>query len=348
MEDKQPKIARLGRRGFIKAGLLSGGIAVAAASQPQGPLRQGGGEEEGVNGPNSGNDDPYKTHFGLGGVGDVDLTDFDPSAYLTDFDYGQVSTLENGQTLREYTIVSVDKEIEVAPGIYFPAWTYNGQVPGPTLRATEGDRIRIHFTNAGSHPHTLHFHGIHPVDMDGVFEQIEKGQSYTYEFDAEPFGLHLYHCHTTPLKTHIHKGLYGVFIVDPPAPRPPAKELVMMMNGFDTNFDGDNEIYAVNTVGFHFMRHPIPIKKDELVRIYLVNITEFDPINSIHIHANFFDIYPTGTRLEPDGFTDTAMFCQGERAMLEFRYKFPGNFVFHAHQSEFSELGWFGTFEVTE
>ena len=332
------------RRGFLKLSAVgAAGVSGGAAL-----LQRERGLASDVPTAPQGNGDPYDSHFGLGGVGDVDLTDFDPSAYLTDFDYGQVSTLENGQTLREYTIVSVDKEIEVAPGIYFPAWTYHGQVPGPTLRATEGDRIRIHFTNAGSHPHTLHFHGIHAVNMDGVWEVIENGQSYTYEFDAEPFGLHLYHCHTTPLKTHIHKGLYGVFIVDPPAPRPPAKELVMMMNGFDTNFDGDNEIYAVNTVGFHFMRHPIPIKKDELVRIYLVNITEFDPINSIHIHANFFDIYPTGTRLEPDGFTDTAMFCQGERAILEFRYKFPGNFIFHAHQSEFSELGWFGTFEVTE
>ncbi len=334
---------KLSRRDFLMVGTIgTAGVLGAAALAKQGspaqasPARQKGGG------------DPYDSHFGLGGVGDTDLSAFDPSAYLIDFDYGQVSQLDNGQTLREYTIVSLDKEIEVAPGIYFPAWTYNGQVPGPTLRATEGDRIRIHFTNLGSHPHTLHFHGIHPVNMDGVWELVENGQSYTYEFDAEPFGLHLYHCHTTPLKAHIHKGLYGVFIVDPPTPRPPARELVMMMNGFDTNFDGDNEIYAVNTVGFHFMRHPISIKKDELVRIYLVNITEFDPINSIHIHANFFDIYRTGTRLEPDGFTDTAMFCQGERAILEFRYKFPGRFIFHAHQSEFSELGWLGVLEVTE
>ena len=333
---------KLSRRDFLMLGTIgTAGVLGAAALAKQGspaqasPARQKGGG------------DPYHSHFGLGGVGDADLSAFDPSAYLIDFDYGQVSQLDNGQTLREYTIVSLDKEIEVAPGIYFPAWTYNGQVPGPTLRATEGDRIRIHFTNLGSHPHTLHFHGIHPVNMDGVWELVENGQSYTYEFDAEPFGLHLYHCHTTPLKAHIHKGLYGVFIVDPPTPRPPARELVMMMNGFDTNFDGDNEIYAVNTVGFHFMRHPISIKKDELVRIYLVNITAFDPINSIHIHANFFDIYRTGTRLEPDGFTDTAMFCQGERAILEFRYKFPGRFLFHAHECEFSELGWLGVLDVT-
>ncbi len=67
-------------------------------------------------------------------TGEVDLSQFDPSKFLYDFDYGQVSELPDGQTLREWDMVAVDKEIEIAPGVYFPAWTYNGQVPGPTLR----------------------------------------------------------------------------------------------------------------------------------------------------------------------------------------------------------------------
>ena len=285
-------------------------------------------------------------HGGALAVGEVDTSKYDPTKYLEDFDYGQVSQLANGQILREYNIVAVDEEIEIAPGVYFPAWTYNGTVPGPTLRCTQGDRIRIHFHNAGSHPHTIHFHGIHSANMDGVVELVYSGQNFTYEFDAEPFGLHLYHCHSSPLKKHIHKGLYGVFIVDPPGGRPPAKELVMMMNGFDTNFDGDNEVYAVNTVAHHYLKHPIRFKVGELVRLYVVNITEFDPINSIHIHANFFNVYRTGTKRESDEYTDTIMMCQGERHILEFSYKFPGQFMFHAHQSEFAELGWMGLFEV--
>ena len=134
--------------------------------------------------------------------------------------------------------------------MFFPAWTYNGQVPGPTIRATEGDRVRVTFINQGSHPHTIHFHGWHPPEMDGSLpeQQVMPGGTFVYEFDAEPFGLHLYHCHAVPLKRHIHKGLYGVFIVDPRGDRrPPADELVMVMNGFDTNFDDENEVYAVNT-----------------------------------------------------------------------------------------------------
>jgi FtsP/CotA-like multicopper oxidase with cupredoxin domain len=261
---------------------------------------------------------------------------------------GQVSRLASGQVLREYDIVAVDRQIEVAPGVFFEAWTYNGQVPGPTIRCTEGDRLRIKFVNAGSHPHTIHFHGVHAANMDGVFEVVEPGQTYTYEFDAEPFGLHLYHCHSVPLKKHIHKGLYGAFIIDPKDGRPPAKELVMVMNAFDTNFDGDNEVYAVNTVGFHYQKHPIPLALNELTRIYLVNLTEFDLINSFHLHGNFFRCYRTGSRRDHYDWTDNVMLCQGERAVLEFTFKFPGKFMFHAHQSEFAELGWMGIFDVKE
>jgi FtsP/CotA-like multicopper oxidase with cupredoxin domain len=99
---------------------------------------------------------------------------------MTNFDYGTVSTLPDGRTLREYKLVASDKEIEVAPGVKFAAWTYNDQVPGPTLRCTEGDRLRIHFINGGSHPHTIHFHGIHAANMDGVFEQVAPGAEFTY------------------------------------------------------------------------------------------------------------------------------------------------------------------------
>ncbi|MGH8621560.1 MAG: multicopper oxidase domain-containing protein, partial [Burkholderiales bacterium] len=113
----------------------------------------------------------------------------------------------------------------------------------------------MHFTNGGSHPHSIHFHGVHPAEMDSI-EPVPIGQSFTYEFDAEPFGLHLYHCHAVPLKRHIHKGLYGTFIVDPRGGRAAADELVMVMNAFDTNFDGDNEVYAVNTVAHHHMHSP--------------------------------------------------------------------------------------------
>ena len=282
----------------------------------------------------------------MGAGGEVDRSVFDASAFLKSFDYGRATTLPNGQVQREYDITAIDREIEVAPGVYFPAWTYNGTVPGPTIRCTEGDRLKVNFTNAGTHPHTIHFHGIHAADMDGVFEVVEPGGTYVYEFDAAPMGLHLYHCHSIPLKRHIHKGLYGAFVIDPKHGRPQANEMVLMMNAFDTNFDGENEVYAVNTVGFHYQKHPIEIRQGELARVYLVNITEFDLVNSFHLHGNFFRLYRTGTDLERHEWTDTVMLCQGERAVLEFTYDLPGRYMFHAHQSEFAELGWMGTFDV--
>jgi FtsP/CotA-like multicopper oxidase with cupredoxin domain len=283
---------------------------------------------------------------------DHERNGFHPSALLRDFDEGTTRRLASGRVLREWELVAVEKEIEVAPGVAFAAWTYNGRVPGPALRAREGERLRISFRNASRHPHTIHFHGIHPATMDGVpglgAGLIEPGKSTVYEFDAEPFGLHLYHCHAAPLAAHITKGLYGAFIVDPKQGRPEADELVMVMNGFDTNFDRSNEVYAVNTVAFEFLHRPVVVRRDQLVRIYLVNLLEFDPLNSFHIHANFFDYYPTGTRLEPRDFTDTVIQGQGERGILELRFPYTGRYMFHAHVSEFAELGWMGFFEVTE
>jgi FtsP/CotA-like multicopper oxidase with cupredoxin domain len=272
----------------------------------------------------------------VGGPHDLDALLYPPSALPH----------EPGR-LREYTLTAVDRELEIAPGVFFPAWTYNGTVPGPVIRATEDDLLRVRFVNAGSHPHTIHFHGIHPAKMDGVFQIVQPGGELTYEFPAQPAGMHLYHCHATPLKKHIHKGLYGAFIIDPKEPRPPAQELVMVMNGYDTDGDGANNFYTVNGRTFYYARYPITVRRSERVRIYLVNVTEFDLINSLHLHADFFHYQPTGTG-EHWEYTDTVMLCQGQRGVVEIEFANAGLFMFHAHQSEFTELGWMGYFNVVD
>ncbi len=313
----------------------------------------------------------HGNHDGMITPGNVNYArnGFDPHDILTDWDTGVVSKLPDGRTLREFEITAEDKEIEIAPGLMFPAWTYNGRVPGPTLRVTEGDRLRIRFKNFGSHPHSIHFHGIHSARMDGVpgAGNVQPGGEFVYEFDAIPFGCHLYHCHSVPLKRHIHKGLYGAFIIDPdPARRPEEQaaarsrllgspenaqwqEFVLVMNAFDTNFDEENEVYAVNSIAHAYTKRPIVISRERPVRLYLINVTEFDPLNSLHLHANFFDYYDHGTTLTPTLRTvDTVMQCQGQRGILEFSFKDhePGLYMFHAHQSEFAELGWMSLFEV--
>jgi manganese oxidase len=249
--------------------------------------------------------------------------------------------------LREHEVVAIDRRIEVAQGVFFEAWTYNGSVPGPVIRATEDDLLRVNFVNHGSHPHTIHFHGIHPASMDGVFEVVAPGDSFTYEFTAKPAGMQLYHCHATPLKKHIHKGLYGAFIIDPKEPRPPAQELVMVMNGYDTDGDGENNFYTVNGKAFYYARYPIPVRRSQTVRIYLANLTEFDLINSFHLHGEFFRYYPTGTGDQFE-YTDTVVQTQGQRGIIEIDFTHTGLFMFHAHQSEFAELGWMGFFDVRD
>ncbi|HET7376148.1 MAG TPA: multicopper oxidase domain-containing protein, partial [Anaerolineae bacterium] len=261
------------RRNFLKfssAGVLgAAGLAATIGSQPRQTNLPAGQS----NGPGDHGHDMYMPAVN----GDVDYAanGFNPTDTLTDFDYGTVSTLPDGRTLREYRVIAGDKDIEIVPGLKFSAWTYNGRIPGPTLRATEGDRIRVHFTNGSAHPHTMHFHGIHSGEMDGVFEIVPSGSSFTYEFDALPFGCHQYHCHNSPLAKHIAKGLFGAFIIDPKQGRPKVDhEFVMVQAGYDVDFDGQNDFYHVNGIPFHYSRHPIKFKVGESVRIYLINMLE--------------------------------------------------------------------------
>ncbi len=276
----------------------------------------------------------------------VDKGDIDPDRFLTEFNYGRVSVLDDGTILREFTIIAEDVTLEVAPNIYFDAWTYNGTIPGPTIRVTEGDLVRVIFINNGSHPHTIHFHGKHPAEMDGVFEIINTEGMFVYEFIAEPAGLHLYHCHVQPVSEHINRGLYGVFIVDSKEPLKPAKEMVMVMNGYDTDFDAENNFYTVNGLPFYYIYNPIEIKKGELVRVYIVNILEFDLINNFHLHGDLYKLYRTGTNMSYYELTDMVTLSQGERAILEFKYDYEGTYMFHAHATEFSDKGWIGFFKV--
>ena len=273
----------------------------------------------------------------------------DPSKYLREFNYGTVTNSSNGTKIREFTLIASDTQTkEVSPGVLYNVWTFNGTIPGPTIRATEGDTIRITLINNGSKFHSIHFHGIHPSEMDGVFEGIAPGGKFTYEFTAEPFGVFPYHCHMQPLEEHITHGLYGALIIDPKKPRASADEMIMIMNGYDTDFDTENNFYTVNGIPYYYMHHPIQIDKNRLIRIYLLNMLEFDPLNNFHLHANMFDFYKTGTKLIPDEYTDIVTMNQAERGILEFSYKYPGKYMFHAHKTEFAEKGWTGLFLVND
>ncbi len=246
---------------------------------------------------------------------------------------------------REFTMEVVEQPFEVADGILVDQWTYNGTAPGPILRATEGDVVRIRFRNRTGHAHNLHLHGRHSPQMDG-WEPIPPGGEFTYEVTAAPAGLHPYHCHTVPLAEHVARGLYGAFIVDPVPPRADAVEVVLVLSGWDVDGDGRNELYTWNGVAGFYGRHPITVPVGALVRVHLLNMVEYDPVASFHLHAQTFDVFRTGTSASPGEHTDTVTLTQGERAIVEFRLPERGRYMFHPHQHHMADAGAMGWFSA--
>jgi nitrite reductase (NO-forming) len=252
----------------------------------------------------------------------------------------------DGQTagaVRELEFWVEERLIEVAHEVFVEAWTYNGTVPAPIVRATEGDTLRIHFENRTGLPHSLHFHGAHRPEMDG-WEPIPPGGETVYEIEAGPSGVHPYHCHTAPLAEHIARGLYGMMIVDPPAGRPPAKEVALLLAGFSNEEVGRNGVVAWNGVAGFYHDNPIKVEKEELVRAYIVNMLEYEPLASFHLHAETFDVYPAGIGEHPAFRDDTIALAQGQRAIIEFALPVYGRYMFHPHQHWLADKGATGWF----
>jgi FtsP/CotA-like multicopper oxidase with cupredoxin domain len=234
-------------------------------------------------------------------------------------------------------------QVAVGRGSTMPAWTFNGRIPGPVIRATEGDELLLRVRNLGARPHNLHFHGAHALPSDG-WQPVPPGGSAEYHFRAGPVGLHPYHCDMTPAPEHISHGLYGAFIVDPPGGRPAAHEVVLVAGGLDTDGDGRSDLFGWNGVAGYYMKYPIKVPAGELVRVYLVNMVGDEPQLSFHLHAQVFDVYRSGTGRQPDERTDIVTLAQAERAMLEFRLPDRGRYMFHPHQARMAErgaMGWF-------
>lgn len=313
-----------------------------------------------------------------------------PIEYLTYFNCGHVTNLKNGTTLRQFSlIIREDIKVPITLGaanvkpIMYNAWTFNGTIPGPTIRVREGDQVSIKVINQGTMPHSFHMHSIHAGAVDGTMFNnasgaIAPGHSFTYNFKADPVGVWPYHCHMMPISLHITKGLYGMMIIDPKTPRPHANELAMVMNGFDLGLspkseqlrlptyeeanammngndsvedtlpkEHDNQVYALNTIAFYYDAHPIPIKIDEPYRVYLLNMLDFDFQNTFHIHGTVFKYYPSGTSNTPQMINDIVSLAQGDRGILEFEYHLPGLYMIHSHFESQASRGWEGLLKVS-
>ena len=117
------------------------------------------------------------------------------------------SISQQSQKVHEYTLIAENTTLEIAPGLRVDAWTYNGTIPGPTITATEGDRVIIHFINKTPLPHTIHLHGDHPSQEDGVSEMVPPNGTFTYDVIAQPAGALAYHCHVSPVMAACQNGI---------------------------------------------------------------------------------------------------------------------------------------------
>ncbi len=247
----------------------------------------------------------------------------------------------------KYTLIAQETTLEIAPGVRVPAWTYNGTIPGPTLRATEGDRVILHFINKTPLPHTIHLHGDHDEKEDGVFQEVQPGQSYTYDFIAGPAGALMYHCHVMPVSMHIRMGLYGAFIVYPKTPLPPAREYVIVTGEYDTKNQlvSEPEYIMFNGYANQYWDHPLPARANETVRIYYVNLGG-SPAYGFHIHGTIFNAYPSGILENQPVKAQTWEVGAGNAAIFEVNWSWEGRYVFHLHGTP-EEKGTMAYFNVT-
>ncbi|KAB2903127.1 MAG: multicopper oxidase domain-containing protein [Anaerolineae bacterium] len=226
------------------------------------------------------------------------------------------------------------------------AWTYNGTVPGPMIRVTEGDPVCIILNNELPEPTTIHWHGIQvPNAMDGVpgvtQDPIQPGETFVYEFVAKPAGTFMYHPHFNS-DTQIALGLYAPFIIDPAenTTQPDVDVSIMLsewrvengmtyaampMAGMEPNF------FTFNGKAFP-ATDTLEVKQGERVRIRLYGIGQFT--HPIHLHGVPFKVVAV------DGFPipedqqlsmDTINVAPGQRFDIEFIATEPGRWMLHCH-----------------
>jgi manganese oxidase len=217
---------------------------------------------------------------------------------------------------------------ETKEGTLVDAMAYNRMVPGPVIRVTEGDRVRIIVTNAMDEPHTTHWHGLFvPNNMDGVpgisQDPIAPGDSFAYEFNAAPHGTRLYHSHFNAM-TQEGKGLYGMFIIEeknPPASRRVDREEIMLL--------ADGMGYVINGKEFP-MTEPIEMKMGERVMVRMANLGAM--YHPMHLHGGYFYVVAKdGFALPAPQKMNTLSLAPGETWDIILAPQFGGTWIWHCH-----------------
>ena len=248
--------------------------------------------------------------------------------------------IENGVKVWDLTMDEVSWE--TTPGNMETARGYNGVIPGPLLRATEGDHVRINVKNNLTESSTIHWHGIRlPNAMDGVpyitQDPIPPGSSYTYEFTLKNSGSHMYHSHMNSAD-QVNRGLLGAFIINPkdPASYPSYdREYVLIMNDSLLGF-------TINGKGFP-ATDAIIAKKGERVLIRWMN--EGMMYHPFHLHGLVMQVFARdGFPINPPYICDTIDVPPGQRMDCIIEADEPGLWAFHCHVLSHAEApsGFFG------
>ena len=285
------------------------------------------------------------------GMGDMNMEGPIPSAGVpnaTETLGGQPLnySLDGGVKVFELTAQAV--RWPILTDVYVTAWTYNGTVPGPMIRVTEGDQVRITLKNELPDATSIHWHGLPvPNNMDGVppFTQkaIEPGETFTYEFTATPAGAYMYHSHVDTDK-QIPIGLYAPFIVEPttPAAAQPAVDETLMLGEWTIGPNGETyptmpmagsepNYFTINGKSFPETQS-VTVKVGDVVRLRLAGIGQFT--HPMHLHGASFKIVATDGNPVPEAAQltkDTLAINPGERYDIEFTATNPGTWVLHCH-----------------
>lgn len=255
---------------------------------------------------------------------------------------------------------------EYADGRTVLAWGYNGQVPGPEIRVTEGERVRIVFTNRLPKATTIHWHGLDvPNDQDGVpgvtQEPIAPGTTFTYEFVAKPAGTHFYHTHGSvhgDEAQQLDMGLSGAFIVESAGSERPDREYSLVLDEWQVGSMGAGDgmmanmammgaghameynLFTVNGRSFP-STEPLEVAKGDRVRIRLVNAGT-STTHPMHLHGHQFRIVAVDGNPVPVAaqFTrNTVTLHPGETYDIEFVAENPGIWMFHCHELHHADRG---------
>jgi FtsP/CotA-like multicopper oxidase with cupredoxin domain len=249
--------------------------------------------------------------------------------------------LPDGTKQFDLTTSIVDWEIE--PGKFVEGWAYNGQIPGPVLRAETGDRVRVVLHNELPESTAIHWHGIIvPNEMDGVPDitqpPVKPGESFTYEFTAQGPAVGMYHSHHNSAK-QVSNGLAGAILIDRipvPGDVPIAVEHTMMLN------DAGTIGYSLNGKSFP-ATEPIVVEQGDNVLVHYLN--EGLQSHPMHLHGMAgLVVAKDGFPLEVPYMADTLNVAPGERYSVLVTADLPGTWAWHCHiltHAE-SEDGMFG------